>query len=394
MTRTWLIDDRTIAKKVKNTAPLSAHEIHACGATRECPNCRYHIDNSDVFHEWPGLPAGVKFNPSDIELLEHLAAKCGVGIIKPHNLIDEFILTLEGDKGICYTHPKNLPGAKKDGTSVYFFHRTFNAYTTGQRKRRRVQSECSSNEEHVRWHKTGKTKPVMENGVQKGWKKIMVLHKGAKMSKPDKSNWVVHQYHLGPEGDEREGEYVVSKIFHQQPKLSDNNDGSPVIEIHDSLAVQTIPGTPNPNPPNPPRPGIHENIVDDNTPLSAFQEGDSSIGASHVPPPLAGLENDMDYPPCLAGESQAVQTDYLNGIEDSWLCKEILDSTSHLNNPGLNHVSYSGFSCNSNAETGINNTSAGFFDLENLELDTPPDFQLSDLNFDSQDSVFGWLDHL
>lgn len=60
--------------------------------------------------EWPGLPAGVKFDPSDGELLEHLAAKCGVGNSKQHVLIDEFIPTLEWNEGICHTHPENLPG--------------------------------------------------------------------------------------------------------------------------------------------------------------------------------------------------------------------------------------------------------------------------------------------
>lgn len=68
--------------------------------------------SSKVAHEWPGLPAGVKFDPSDAQLLEHLAAKCGVGDVKPHTFIDEFIPTLETDKGICYTHPKDLPGEK------------------------------------------------------------------------------------------------------------------------------------------------------------------------------------------------------------------------------------------------------------------------------------------
>lgn len=60
--------------------------------------------------EWPGLPAGVKFDPSDVELVEHLAGKVGHGNSKPHVFIDEFIPTLEGDEGICYTHPENLPG--------------------------------------------------------------------------------------------------------------------------------------------------------------------------------------------------------------------------------------------------------------------------------------------
>lgn len=62
------------------------------------------------YQDWPGLPAGVKFDPSEAELLDHLAAKCGVGDAKAHSFIDEFIPTLEEEQGICYTHPKNLPG--------------------------------------------------------------------------------------------------------------------------------------------------------------------------------------------------------------------------------------------------------------------------------------------
>lgn len=60
--------------------------------------------------EWPGLPAGVKFDPTDVELLEHLAGKVGLLNSKAHMFIDEFIPTLNEDLGICYTHPENLPG--------------------------------------------------------------------------------------------------------------------------------------------------------------------------------------------------------------------------------------------------------------------------------------------
>lgn len=63
-----------------------------------------------VVHEWPGLPKGVKFDPSDQELLWHLLAKAGRSNTKPHPFIDEFIPTVEQDEGICYTHPKRLPG--------------------------------------------------------------------------------------------------------------------------------------------------------------------------------------------------------------------------------------------------------------------------------------------
>lgn len=52
----------------------------------------------------------MKFDPSDQELLEHLEAKARSDSQKIHPLIDEFIPTLEGEDGICYTHPERLPG--------------------------------------------------------------------------------------------------------------------------------------------------------------------------------------------------------------------------------------------------------------------------------------------
>lgn len=170
-----------------------------------------------------------------------------------------------------------IAGAKKDGSSIHFFNRTINAYATGQRKRRKIHSQNNVNEEHVRWHKTGKTKPVIDNGVQKGCKKIMVLYKSSKKgSKPDKSNWVMHQYHLGTEEDEKDGEYVVSKIFYQQPKQSEKNDDCLIVEDPDNLTLQTSPRTPMTNPPNPPRAGKSvacDDVADANILKSSAQVG-------------------------------------------------------------------------------------------------------------------------
>ena len=69
-------------------------------------------------HDLPGLPAGVKFDPTDQEILEHLEAKVRSDIHKLHPLIDEFIPTLEGENGICYTHPEKLPGELQYPKSV------------------------------------------------------------------------------------------------------------------------------------------------------------------------------------------------------------------------------------------------------------------------------------
>lgn len=64
----------------------------------------------ESYDQWPGLPNGVKFDPTDVQLLDHLAAKFGVGNQKPHEYLDVFIPTIHIEQGICYTHPENLPG--------------------------------------------------------------------------------------------------------------------------------------------------------------------------------------------------------------------------------------------------------------------------------------------
>ncbi|CAI5997166.1 unnamed protein product [Closterium sp. NIES-64] len=65
-----------------------------------------------------------------------------------------------------------------------------------------------------------------------GWKKILVLYetraqRGKKRGadersspaggsgKDRKTNWIMHQYHVGEQGEEKEGEWVVSKVFYQ-----------------------------------------------------------------------------------------------------------------------------------------------------------------------------------
>lgn len=384
MARSWLIDSRGLARKVKNASLPAESQIKDSGAIRECPNCHFTIDNKDISHDWPGLPAGVKFDPSDLELIEHLAAKCGFGNYKPHKFIEEFIPTLDSNDGICCTHPENLPGAKKDGSSIHFFYQTKNAYATGQRKRRKIQMQTSSTKEHVRWHKTGKTKPVMDNGIQRGCKKIMVLYGSSKKGyKPDKCNWVMHQYHLGINEDENEGEYVVAKIFYQQQKQTENDCTPLATEKSDFGSVWTIPTTPKIVVPNL-LPPVETPPCDDaeETKLSV-QEGSNASKMEAQP------KNQMDNSIWLAGESQPLDAD---GLDDLLWCNETIDpSVFSTDRAGPSSV----FSQKpSNMTPGAGSSSCGIAELENLELDSLPDFHLSDLQFDSQDSIFGWLDRL
>ncbi|PKA66155.1 NAC domain-containing protein 8 [Apostasia shenzhenica] len=369
--RAWLINSRGIAKKVKNASTDSNYQIRDLGgeAHRECPNCKYVIDNSDVSVEWPGLPAGVKFDPSDAELLEHLNGKVGMGNAKAHILIDEFIPTLEGDQGICYTHPKNLPGIKKDGSSVHFFHRTSNAYSTGHRKRRKIHNQCSEFDDSVRWHKTGKTKPVMDNGFQKGWKKIMVLYRSSRKGcKPDKANWVMHQYHLGKDEDEKDGEMVVSKIFYQQTKQMSTGETGLMPEGLNSLAVRIDPRTPKTVTPRPPRSKLNASFeADEHSPLLLpVQDTRSSL-------PIVNLKAEDIGSTWWAGESQAVDEPETQKMDELLLCHEVLDLF-----PSIAESSLPQFIFESKDRSQQDDcTACGFSSLSNIEVDTPPDFQLS-----------------
>ncbi|XP_051115288.1 SUPPRESSOR OF GAMMA RESPONSE 1-like [Andrographis paniculata] len=339
MDRQWLIDGRGLARMVKNAGL-----------------------NSNVSHGLPCLPTGIKFDPSDIELLNHLAAKCGIGNVKPELLIDEFIPTLESDNGICYAHPENLPGAKKDGSSIHFFYRIANAYSTGQRKRRRIQDPKAA---HVRWHKTGKTKMVVENGVLKGFKKIMVLYAtSARGSKPGKCNWIMHQFHLGADEDEKEGEFVVSKIFYQI-KENESNVSSLEIEDRDCVVTTTTqvidPKTPKTNTPPPPVYASDDyHLLQSPLPETNYFK-EASLSSKLQDEALAGEFEHVDDDDDLGTKLEGLSEMCTNKMMDS--CLDLKSSTAAADVYGIG-------------------------DLDNLDLDSPPDFQLSDLQFASQDSLF------
>lgn len=95
----------------------------------------------------------------------------------------------------------------------------------------------------------------MLDGVQRGCKKIMVLYMStARGGKAEKTNWVMHQYHLGAEEDEKEGEYIISKIAYQQQqaKQGDKTEQD-VLESTSAAAAKVDPVTPKSVIPDPPR---------------------------------------------------------------------------------------------------------------------------------------------
>ncbi|KAK4260884.1 hypothetical protein QN277_003946 [Acacia crassicarpa] len=390
----WLVDKSRIATKIKSASgAFDPEQVKwKSNPTRACPNCQNIIDNSDVAQDWPGLPKGVKFDPSDQDIICHLLAKVGMANSRPHPFIDEFITTLEVDDGICYTHPKHLPGVNQDGSATHFFHRAIKAYNTGTRKRRKIHGQDFGD---VRWHKTGRTKPVVLDGVQKGCKKIMVLYMTmVRGGKAEKTNWVMHQYHLGTQEDEKEGEYVVSKVFYQQQqqvKSGDKDDlGIPartldVPESSENIKAATVPVDPvtpksvTPDPPCTKRPhsSIDVVFVPQDPPKDCVEDA-SEVVCEEPKTDVLKEENQNDNEETDNNEND-------DAIEEPKCQSPNRDDNSeeHKILPGLSVYAQLG-------PEHLKKDLEECQDLSNIELDTPPDFRLSQLEFNSQDSYISW----
>ena len=61
------------------------------------------------------LPARVKFDPTDQELIEHLEAKVSADSARFQSLIDLFIPNIDSEHDICYTQPEKLLGQTSIG---------------------------------------------------------------------------------------------------------------------------------------------------------------------------------------------------------------------------------------------------------------------------------------
>uniref|UniRef100_A0A7N0UE77 NAC domain-containing protein n=1 Tax=Kalanchoe fedtschenkoi TaxID=63787 RepID=A0A7N0UE77_KALFE len=425
----WLVDSTRIATKIKSASTACPPESinWKSNPSRICPNCQHCIDNSDVPQEWPGLPRGVKFDPSDQEIIWHLLTKVDSTNLTPHPFIDEFIATVDKDDGICYTHPQNLPGVKQDGSVTHFFHRAIKAYNSGTRKRRKIHGDDASD---VRWHKTGRTKPVMLDGVQRGCKKIMVLYMtAAKGGKAEKTNWVMHQYHLGTEEDEKDGEYVISKVFYQQnqAKLGENFEAE-LMEISDLAAQKVDPLTPksvSPEPRRDERPYAELGNIDEATDVNVESFAQDQLEADYVTnadleetmdlrnQQLLNEENAlddlMDYNDINAGEGQKWWDSESQNLLDSQqlveglsLCDDLLRSQSPSRDFAVPepHKPKAKPCLSDYATLGPNDLKRDLeecqklvLDPANIEIDTPPDYRLSQLEFGSQDSFLAWGGH-
>ncbi|GFZ18482.1 NAC (No Apical Meristem) domain transcriptional regulator superfamily protein [Actinidia rufa] len=263
------------------------------------------------------------------------------------------------------------------------------AYNTGTRKRRKIQGDDFGD---VRWHKTGRTKPVTLDGAQQGCKKIMVLYVSPiKGGKAEKTNWVMHQYHLGTGEDEKEGEFVISKVFYQQQVKQTDKCEQDLPEGQESTIRLTDPSSQH---------HAHEmEHVEDKTeaPYNKPNYQDSLLAEDLADPMADNNDNQMGEDSKWWDSESQYMLNSQQLVEGLSLCDELLQSQSPNRDGAENGESKGKPRLSDYAHLGpeflkkdLEECQDLVLDPANLELDTPPDFRLSQLEFGSQESFLAW----
>jgi hypothetical protein len=200
-----------------------------------------------------------------------------------------------------------------------------------------------------------------------GFKKIMVLYiRSENESKSYKSDWKMHQYHLGTDEDEKNGEYVVSKIFYKQVEKIEEK---PMAEEPDNITSRTSPRTPKPNPP---RTG---KCVENDDNIDEAKDAKSIPIESHAPQSDIQDHDNTENSAWLADLSQALEKSEYDGLEDILFCKEILDSSILFDDFGLESITTNDLAYYENNMTGNGNVTSGTSTsvLDTLEFGNPPE---------------------
>ncbi|KAL2336298.1 hypothetical protein Fmac_010744 [Flemingia macrophylla] len=126
------------------------------------------------------LPLGVRFHPTDEELVGHYLKHMLLG---NHSEVDQVIAEID----VCKFEPWDLPAFSKmeSGDQEWFFFSP-----KGTRKR------CDRKTKAGFWKPTGKDRQVKSRGTNDviGTKKTLVFYEG-RSSYPERTNWVIHEYH-------------------------------------------------------------------------------------------------------------------------------------------------------------------------------------------------------
>ncbi|KAI3495286.1 hypothetical protein L1887_37560 [Cichorium endivia] len=190
--------------------------------------------DSSTCSQYPNLPPGFRFHPTDEELVVHYLKKKASSIPLPVAIIAEVDL--------YKFDPWELPSKATFGDQEwYFFSPRDRKYPNGMRPNRAATSGY--------WKATGTDKPILSSrGDQKvGVKKALVFYSG-KPPKGIKTNWIMHEYRLvdhasfkspiinlsNKKGSLRLDEWVLCRIYKK------NNASRPVERDSDNNYMENI----------------------------------------------------------------------------------------------------------------------------------------------------------
>ncbi|KAH7301935.1 hypothetical protein KP509_23G048900 [Ceratopteris richardii] len=240
----------------------------------------------------------------------------------------------------------------------------------------------------------------------------MVLYVSAgKKKKPEKTNWVMHQYHLGSDEEEREGELVVSKVFYQvQPRQIGPTGKDDVEEPGDVLeqvaleqVVEQSSCMPEPGHSHPK--GLFVSLCEQVNNLEASlgeKQIEASISDSKIEKSVSTNENTSSVEisnteVCLDDASQSeLQEDHplnlgsmpFSGSFDPELLKLLCSESLKGFSQGDGTSDWKSLI----AEVCSKRESQDAFSLDKVSLGTPPD--LLDQLFSSQGSFADWAEKL
>ncbi|KAF8378480.1 hypothetical protein HHK36_029822 [Tetracentron sinense] len=240
----------------------------------------------------------------------------------------------------------------------------------------------------------------------------MVLYMSmVKGGKSEKTNWVMHQYHIGTGEDEKDGEFVVSKVFYQQQvKQCEKIEEELPLDIIDCKRKEMLISAvycilsfylPLKHPETsyekeevqPERDNLHDqdHIEAGNTDNQMVHDHDNHTGEDPK-----WWEGESQFPLDSQQLVEGFLLDSQQLVEGLSLCDEFLQSqSSNVDGDDERKVR----SCLSDyARLGAEDLkkdleecqSLGLLGPANIELDTTPDFRLSQLEFESQESFTAW----
>ncbi|OMP04842.1 No apical meristem (NAM) protein [Corchorus olitorius] len=185
------------------------------------------------------FPAGVRFHPTDVEVLEYLRRKVkGKGKAKDKKLCLEIVAEVDVYKHAPWDLPHLSALKTKSDPKWYFLCPTVKKFAKGPRLNRAGDFGY--------WKSSGKEKTIKCNHQLLGSMKTLVFHQGKSQRQGDKTDWIIHEYRLFQRHNQKlvqNSDYVFCVVFkkhgYEEFIDDDDDDDDEIFEDDNNLLIGT-----------------------------------------------------------------------------------------------------------------------------------------------------------